>query len=257
MSHSATDLKLDRDVLSRTIAGARMFRGLDAEHVRALTPHAAVHRLTHGQQFWQKGTIAEHFHVVLRGVLELQRAVQGGETTLIALFGPGESPAVPVTLERRPFIANAYAASRTLEVLRVRAQPILEALPTDARLANAMNRALLDHCRLIHSKVDVLATGTVPRRLAAFLIDMVERFGDEREDGAHAIPLQLSRQQLASYVCARVETTIRVMSAWHKQGLVETSKDGFVIPSLANLERVLVESDSGVDDPALTPVVAL
>ncbi|MBX7191662.1 MAG: Crp/Fnr family transcriptional regulator [Sandaracinaceae bacterium] len=248
-----TELKLDRDALARTLAGARLFRGLDPEYVRTLVPHAAVHRLVRGQQFWQKGVTAEHFHVVLRGVLELQRSVKGAESTLVALFGPGESPAIPVTLERRPYIADSFAATPVLEVLRVRAQPILDALPNDPKLANAMNRALLDHCRLIHSKVDVLAIGTVPRRLAAFLLDIAERFGDELEDGAHQVPLQLSRQQLASYVCARVETTIRVMSAWQKQGLVLTTRDGFVIPSLPALVELMDLQEVDGSSPSTPP----
>ncbi len=253
MSSHSNDLKLDRESLGRTLAASRLFRNLDPELLKTLTPHASVHRLSHGEQFWHKGAPAEHFHVVLRGVLELQRAAAGGETTLVALFGPGESPAIPVTLERRVYIAHSFAATPVMEILRVRAQPVLDALPSDARLANAMSRALLDHCRLIHSKVDVLAAGTVPRRLAAFLLDMSDRFGDEREDGQHAIPLQLSRQQLASYVCARVETTIRVMSAWHKQGLVETHKDGFVIPAIDALREVLREPLG--EGPRCTPML--
>ena len=71
--------------------------------------------------------------------------------------------------------------------------------------------------------------------------------------GKHAIPLQLSRQQLASYVCARVETTIRVMSAWHKQGLVETHKDGFVIPAIDALREVLREPLG--EGPRCTPML--
>lgn len=240
---SPHDLKLDRDTLARTLTGARLFRAVDPELVRTFVPHASVHRLKHGEQFWQRGTMAEHFHVVLRGVLELQRVALGSDSTLVALFGPGESPAIPVTLEQRPYIADSFAATATLEVLRVRARPVLDLLPVNAQLANAINRALLDHCRLIHSKVDVLAAGTVSRRVAACLLDLTDRFGDEQEDGSHAVPFLLSRHQLATYVCARVETVIRVMSSWQKQGIVLTQKDGFVIPSITRLRDVLREPE--------------
>ncbi len=245
MQTNGHSVHLDREALGRVIGAARLFRNVDPELVRRFASHASVHRLKHGEQFWRRGAPAEHFHVVLRGVLELQRASSGADTTLIALFGPGESPAMPVTLERRPFIADSYAATPVLEILRVRAEPVLESLTKDVKLANAVNRALLDHCMLIHSKIDVLTAGTVPKRLAALLIDLADRFGDELEDGSHAVALQLSRQQLASYICARVETTIRVMSAWHKQGLVETSKDGFVIRSLEALQAVARKQDAG------------
>lgn len=249
MRVTPTELRRDRESLTRAIATSRLFRGLDPDFVQRLVPHASYHRLEHGERFWTKGSMAEHFHVVLRGVLELQRVVAGGETTLIAFFGPGESPAIPVTLERKTFIADSYAATPVLEILRVRAEPILEALPHDARLANTMNRALLDHCRLTHSKIDVLAAGPVPKRLAAFLLDTADRFGDEQDDGVTRIPFHLSRQQLATYVGARVETTIRVMSAWQKQGLVETTKEGFDIPSVERL-RAILEGDDAEGPPA-------
>lgn len=228
-----------RDVVLRTLSTTRLFRGLDPAFLASLVPHASIQRLSQGETLWRRGTQAEHFHVILRGVLELQRAATGIDSTLVALFGPGESPAIPVTLERRPFIADALAATSMLEVLRVRATPVLDAMMIDARLAVAMNRALLDHTRLLHAKVDVLTAGTVAQRIAAFLLDLAERFGDEGLDGRTYVPLALSRAQIASYVGARVETVIRVCSSWQKGGLLVTSKEGFVIRSLEDLRSLL------------------
>lgn len=228
-----------RDDLARAVACSRLFRGLDPGFLATLTPHASVHRLEQGEHLWREGQRAEHFHVVLRGVLELQRAACAPDTSLVALFGPGESPAIPVTLEQKPYIATSCAATPTVEVLRVASAPILRALPSDPALAMAMNRALLDHCRLLHAKVDVLSAGIVPRRLARLMLDLVDRFGDEDLDGRHFVPLALSRAQLATYVGARVETVIRVCSAWQRAGLLTTSREGFAISSIAVLRDVL------------------
>ncbi|AKF03428.1 Crp/Fnr family transcriptional regulator [Sandaracinus amylolyticus] len=232
-----TEVHVQRESLLRTLSTSRLFRTLDPALLAALVPHASVHRLQQGESLWRRGTPAEHFHVVLRGVLELQRA-PGTESTLIALFGPGESPAIPVTLERRAFIADAYAATPSVEVLRVSAAPILELVQTDVRLALAINRALLEHCALLHAKIDVLASGTVLRRVAAFMLDLAERFGDEGIDGKTYVPLALSRAHVATYVGARVETVIRIFSQWHKDGLVATTKDGFVIRSTDELRAL-------------------
>lgn len=242
------EVHVQRDSLLRTLSTSRLFRGLDPAFLAALVPHASLVRLEHGECLWRRGTPAEHFHVVLRGVLELQRAATGPDTTLIALFGPGESPAIPATLERRTFIADSFAASPSLEVLRVRAAPILDAMPDDARLAIAMNRALLDHCALLHSKIDVLAAGAVPRRVAAFMLDLAERFGDEGLDGRTYVPLALSRAHVATYVGARVETVIRVFSQWQREGLVSTTKDGFVIHSIDALKSLLGGSAAADED---------
>lgn len=237
-----------RDELARLIARARLFRGLDPALVRELAAHASLHRLSQGEHLWREGQRAEHFHVVLRGVIELQRVVAGADTSLVAFFGPGESPAIPVALERGTYVATSYAATPTVEVLRVRAEPILDALPREPALAIAMNRALLDHCRLLHAKIDVLASGTVPRRLAALLVGLADRFGDEMEDGSTWIPLPLSRSQIATYVGARVETVIRCCTGWERAGILEKNAAGFSIPCVTALCAIARGEEAALEE---------
>lgn len=227
-----------RDDVSTVMSRTRLFRGLDPALLRELSVGARVLRFEAGEHPWREAQPAEHFHVVLCGVLELQRVNGGIESSLVAFFGPGESPGVPVTLERGRFIATSHAATPVLDLLRVPARPVLEVMADQPAITLAMNRALLDECRLLRAKADVLAAGAVPSRLAALLSKLVDRFGDELVDGTHSVPLALSRTQLATYVCARVETVIRVCTAWQRAGLIETTADGFVIRCLHCLHDV-------------------
>lgn len=228
-----------REQLARRVKAMRLLRGCEDSFVREVSLGASIHRLKRGERFWSRGQPAEHFYQVLRGALELRRATVSHEPTLIAFFGPGECPAVPVALERARFIADSFATTPDLEVLQVPAGPILERTARDPVLANALLHALLDHARLLHAKVDVLTAGPVPDRIGTFLIDLAERFGDEREGGVIAIPLALSRDQVASYVDARVETVIRCLSAWRRQGLLALETDATMIPSVGALRRAL------------------
>ena len=240
---TAADRGPDRARIHALLASSRLLRGSGETFVRAVAEQATLLRFVRGERVWARGTPAEHFHQVTRGVLELRRATAGREATLIAFFGPSEYPAVPVALERRRYIADAYATTAELEILRIPAEPILARLLEDLALATAMQRMLLDHARLLHAKIDVLTAGSVPRRIAVFLLDLAERFGDERSDGSTAIPLALSRAQIASYVDARVETVIRCFSAWRREGLLVLETDATVIPSPAALsEHVLRDS---------------
>ena len=110
----------------------------------------------------------------------------------------------------------------------------------DPRIAMAINRALLAQMRLLHGKIDVMTAGTVPQRLALFLLNLADRFGDELESGETVIPFALSRQQVATYVNARVETVIRALSVWRKSGLVELRRDQIVLPDPEALRHSLV-----------------
>jgi CRP-like cAMP-binding protein len=49
--------------------------------------------------------------------------------------------------------------------------------------------------------------------------------------------VKLSRGDLADLVGCRVETTIRVMTRWQREGVVETQREGLVIRDEGNLKE--------------------
>lgn len=219
--------------------GCFLFRELDERELREVLPLCSMVRLERGQHLWRSGDEARSFHVLVRGLVELCQASGSYDTTSMAFFGPTECPAVPVVLSRRTYGADAVVVSDDALVLSVQAEPILTRMPRDARLAMAVNRALLAQMRLLHGKIDVMTAGTVRQRLALFLLNLADRFGDELESGETVIPFALSRQQVATYVNARVETVIRALSVWRKSGLVELGRDRIVLPDTASLRHSL------------------
>jgi CRP/FNR family transcriptional regulator len=52
------------------------------------------------------------------------------------------------------------------------------------------------------------------------------------------VPVHLSRQEIADLVGTTIETAIRVMSRWQKEGLVETERDGFLIRKIEALREI-------------------
>jgi CRP-like cAMP-binding protein len=99
----------------------------------------------------------------------------------------------------------------------------------DVDLAQAINRSLVSHTVALRQKIRIMTAGPVERRLAALLMHLAERFGDESANGSITIPVVLSRSDLARLVGATIETTIRTMSRWQKAGVLSTTPQGFVI----------------------------
>ena len=77
--------------------------------------------------------------------------------------------------------------------------------------------------------------GDVEPRLARLFLKLADENGQPHADGVF-IPLPLSRQEVADLTGTTIETTIRIMSRWGKQGVVRTEKDGFVVVDRAALE---------------------
>ncbi|MBL8742920.1 MAG: Crp/Fnr family transcriptional regulator [Myxococcales bacterium] len=98
-----------------------------------------------------------------------------------------------------------------------------------------MSEVLRQHNAVLREKVDVLTAGEVPQRLATLFLVLLERFGDEGDQGELQLPVVLSRRVLARLVNARVETVIRVLSKWDKESFVETSDQGFIVRDTGRL----------------------
>jgi CRP/FNR family transcriptional regulator len=83
-------------------------------------------------------------------------------------------------------------------------------------------------------------TGSVEIRIGRLFSTLAERVGQKTKDGIF-IPIALSRQDIADLVGTTVETAIRILSRWQKEGIVETDKKGFRISDLSLLGSPLEE----------------
>ena len=68
----------------------------------------------------------------------------------------------------------------------------------------------------------------VEARLAARLLALAEREGTRGKHGL-TLPFHLTRQSLADMTGTTVETTIRVVSRWQRDGLVADEGGRFVV----------------------------
>ncbi len=228
-------------VLRRTEA----FAAFDDVTLRDLARAGVKRRLIHGEKIWSYGGAPEHFLVVLSGVIKLV-APAGAKQTILGVFGPSESIGYWAVLEGTPYIGDAYAVSDRVEVLLVPRHALTDAVTRSPRAAAAMHHALLTHVRTLRKKIDVMSAGSVPQRLASLLIGLAERFGDDAEDGSTILPVPLGRTDLALLVGTTVETAIRAMRKWQKDGVVDTVDGGFVLRDVAALRRTLVGDE---DEP--------
>lgn len=77
--------------------------------------------------------------------------------------------------------------------------------------------------------------GRVETRFARLFLKLAADIGKPRDSGVF-IPMPLARQELADLLGTTVETSIRIMSRWGKEGVVKTEKDGFLVTDIQTLE---------------------
>ncbi len=223
----------------RRLKVSQLFAGLDDALLTRLVAETMPRTYADGEYLWRTGDEATHFTLIQTGLVEVRRPTPNGGSTMMGLFGPRESVGDFAVVENAVYPADAVAISESLEVLRVRAPAVLLALREQPPVGAAVNRSLIGHAKVLRAKIDVMSAGTVDKRLAVLMQHLVERFGDETEDGKVHVPVVLSRAQLARLVGARVETVIRTVSRWQKDGWLETTAEGFHLSSAEPLARII------------------
>ena len=159
-----------------------------------------------------------------------------GKDVIIEILGAGDPLGAVAVYEGRPYPASAVAIEDTTCVLVPRDAffALLEQHPTLVRgLLAGLTLRLVD----LTNRLAELTGGRVEPRFARLFLKLAEEQGRKERDGVF-VPVPLTRQELADMTGTTIETCIRIMSRWGKQGVVRTEKDGFVVLDTPELETL-------------------
>lgn len=223
----------------QALRSSRLFGQCADADLARLASASAHRRLQRGEVLFRGGEQATFLGIITTGLVKIVRRNVDEADAIVALFGPRETVGNLAVAARGAYPADAMAATDEAGVLCVNADAINEMVTRSSCVACAMNRSLVEHGQALHAKIAIMSAGGVERRLGALLFHLIDRFGDEDCDGAHFIPVTLSRGELASLVGATIETTIRTMSRWQKLGVIETRKEGFRVLQPSRFRELL------------------
>ncbi len=212
---------------------------LPPEVQRQLEARALVRELKRGQYVWREGERAAHFVLILRGLVKIVHPTPAGQEPILGIFGQGDSIGDSAVLQQAGYPADALVSSRSATLLQLESAPLLRAQQALPQVSQAMQQVLIGHTRELREKINVTSAGSVPQRLAALLLYLARRFGAAPAAGAWSVPLAISRAELAALAGTTVETTIRTLSRWRRQGLIASAAgSGLLLPRPGELRRI-------------------
>ena len=207
---------------------------LTAEDRAALEPLCELRAYEKGEALFEEGQPAHFMHFLFVGRVKIVKAAPDRDL-ILEILGPGEPVGAVAVYEQRPFPATAIALepAGTITIPEREFFELIEKRPAITRrvLAGLTRRLMTLNQRLADM------TGSVEFRAARLFSTLAERIGRNR-DGGLFVPLHLSRQEIADLVGTTVESAIRLMSRWQKEGVVETEDDGFLIRRIETLREV-------------------
>jgi CRP/FNR family transcriptional regulator len=199
---------------------------LKPEDRAALSPLCELSAYEKGATIFQEGDPAERIHFLFVGKVKIVKA--GPERDLILeILGPGEPVGAVAVFEGRPFPATAIALEPS-GVISIPERPFFQLIEKRPEITRRLLAGLSMRLMSVNRRMADM-TGSVEYRAARLFATLADRMGQKQSNGAVFVPLPLSRQEIADLVGTTIETAIRVMSRWQKEGVVETDKKGFRI----------------------------
>ena len=215
--------------MSRTdnLAHSALFAPLSEEErarvVRRFTPHQYQ---KDDYLFWE-GEPAEWLVFVTEGQVKMIKHSESGRETILATFGPGQIVGEVGVLVGEAYPATAQALEPT-STLNLRRDDYAELVRRYPDLAWALIQELGYRLQGAHETIRSLAVEKVERRVARVVLRMANTAGERLDDGTVRISVPLSRQDIADMAGTVIETAIRAVSKFQKQGLIET-RDGHIV----------------------------
>ena len=215
--------------MSRTdfLAQSALFAPLsEAEQsivARRFSPH---HYDKDDYLFWE-GEPAEWLVFVVEGQVKMIKHSESGRETILATFGPGQIVGEVGVLVGEVYPATAQALEPA-STLNLRRDDYVELVRRYPDLAWALIQELGRRLQGAHETIRSLAVEKVERRVARVVLRMANTAGERLDDGTVRISVPLSRQDIADMAGTVIETAIRALSKFQKQGLIET-RDGHIV----------------------------
>jgi len=176
--------------------------------------------------FWE-GDPAEWLVIVVEGRVKMVKHSESGRETILTTFGPGQIVGEVGVLIGDAYPASAQAIEPSVTVSLRRAEYI-DLVRTYPDLAWALLQELGRRLQNAHETIRSMAVEKVERRVARVLLRLASTAGERTAEGAVRITVLLSRQEIADMAGTVLETAIRTVSKFQKQGLVDT-RDGHVV----------------------------
>ena len=223
------------EVTEQLLAETPLFAALDEASADALRSALLRLNVRRGDVLFAEGDPGDRLFVVIEGKVKIGRQSADGRENLLAVVGPGEMFGELSLFDPGPRTASATALTDAVlvELSHDALRPWLTGHP---QVAAQLLRALAQRLRRTNEAMADLVFSDVPGRVAKALIDLAERFGEERGDGLH-VTHDLTQEELAQLVGASRETVNKALADFASRAWLRLDGKSVIILDPERLAR--------------------
>jgi CRP/FNR family transcriptional regulator len=228
----------ERPSVQSILRCSTLLNALTEEELAKLASVSRVARAHRGDYIWLNGAETDFFGIAGTGFVKMVRSCAEGMDVTLELMGPGQVFGMSGAITGRGCPLSAVAVT-DLWYLRVPKSSFLEIYRKNAAMKDRLARRLIIRLQNANDLMARMSTGKVDERIAAILFVLAESYG-VRENGRLTLRVPLTRQEISEMAGTTVESTIRTMSRWQKEGVISTERHYVSVLDEDRLSEALV-----------------
>lgn len=182
------------------------------------------------EYLYREGSQPRYVYFVESGRVKTVMISNDGKELMTGLYGPGDFFGYLAMFEEADYSESALA----IEEVKVHAIPrndFFDLLNNNSAVAGKFIRILANQLTENEEKLISIAYDSVRKRIAEALVDVYRSYAIHN----NSKEIEISRQELASYVGTATETVIRTLSSFKTEGLIEIVQGNIKVVNLAGL----------------------
>ena len=215
-----------------------LFFGLKTNELERIAGYFHEKKYKKGEYIFFEGDEEPGIYIIVDGLVKLIKETTDGKTVIVRLATKGDVFGWLVLSENKPsstYTAQALTETRVLHITNTDFLRLLTEYPALAvRITCEATKMVLE----AYERLKSLAAEKVEGRIASIILELARKIGKEEGDKI-VIRAPITRQDLAEMTGTTVETAIRIMSKWKKEGHISTERNKIEILDIDFLEDLI------------------
>jgi len=229
-------------MIIETLKKCEIFSELTGKELGKISALFEERRIKKDEYIFMEEDPSGWFYILSSGRVKIVKHSQSGKDLILEIISPGDVFGGVAVLDKKPFPASAQAME-PVSVVRISRRNLFDLMEEHPILKLAIVKSFSDRLRNAHETLKNIATERVERRIASLLLKLSEKVGID-DKGYKKLDFPLTRQEIAEMVGTTVETCIRSMSKFQKEGRVKSS-GGRIFVNADSLKGYLKAEENG------------
>lgn len=213
-----------------------LFAGMSLRERSEIEPLIYEKRFPSYETLFRQGTCADTLHIVKSGRVKVVRHSADLKDVMLRVCAEGQMLGNVGVFDGDGYLASAYAVEPT-ETFCLSREDCFHWIERSPAFAFAVISDLSFRLRGATDLICSLAVERAEQRIARALLRLAASSGQPTEDGV-IIEMSLTRQDVADMTGTTVETAIRTMSKFRREGLIQSQRRRVVLADLEQLHSI-------------------